>query len=182
MYGRTPAQAVRAYVALVQRIVDRVAEGHVWASGYQFAAGPHSLVLNQGDLVPFRGGPPRLAFRLQERYTLVESAEGRASDRWRVALASYAYGLDEADTERHLLAFHWHTPGQGDATPDPHLHIGAGAGVAPFLMNAHVPTGQVLLPDVLRFAIAELGVTPRRDDWATVFAQARTALAGVVAS
>ena len=42
----------------------------------------------------------------------------------------------------------------------------------------HLPTGQVAIEDVIRLAIVEFGVRPRRADWAAVLArtvQARAA-------
>ncbi|HUG16929.1 MAG TPA: hypothetical protein VMM78_18115 [Thermomicrobiales bacterium] len=36
--------------------------------------------------------------------------------------------------------------------------------------RAHIPTGQVFIDDVVRFAIADLGVEPLRSDWDSVLA------------
>lgn len=53
----------------------------------------------------------------------------------------------------------------------PHLHIGRGAtgNVTTFgprgLHRIHFPTRHITIEDVLRLAIAEFGVEPRRPDW-----------------
>ena len=53
--------------------------------------------------------------------------------------------------------------------PDlPHLHVTSQAGTAAITRKQHIPTGRVSLESVVRFAIAELGVRPIRDDWGRV--------------
>lgn len=86
---------------------------------------------------------------------------------WKVNTVGYWYSLETSE-ERELLAYHWH-PG---ATPEltfPHLHIGHAAQVAYApITEAHLPTGHVVLEDVLRLAIAHFGVKPQRADWRQV--------------
>jgi hypothetical protein len=63
----------------------------------------------------------------------------------------------------------------------PHLHLGAGAAegrLRPDLAGAHLPTGHIALQDVLRLAIAELGVRPTRPDWDDVLRTTREAYEG----
>jgi hypothetical protein len=40
------------------------------------------------------------------------------------------------------------------------------------LHRAHIPTGIISLPAVIRLAISEFGVTPLRDDWQVRLADA----------
>ncbi|CAA9563974.1 MAG: hypothetical protein AVDCRST_MAG73-3986 [uncultured Thermomicrobiales bacterium] len=47
------------------------------------------------------------------------------------------------------------------------MHIGGALGGIPFA-KLHVPTGPIALQDILRFAIVELGVAPRRAGWREV--------------
>jgi hypothetical protein len=44
------------------------------------------------------------------------------------------------------------------------------------LARAHVPSGAVLLEDVLRLAIEDLGVRPARADWSDVLDATRASL------
>ncbi len=88
--------------------------------------------------------------------------EGDRPGRFAATLDGYRNGIRHADGPMHL-AYHWHPVGVSPVTW-PHLHVGGTvAGID--LSRAHLPTGQVALPDVLRFAIVDLGVRPLRDDW-----------------
>lgn len=68
-----------------------------------------------------------------------------------------------------LLAYHWH-PEVPSRYRDPHLHARL-ATLEDF--RPHLPTGLVLLEDVIAFLITELGARPLRDDWEIVLAEAR---------
>ncbi len=88
---------------------------------------------------------------------------------------SYAYFLLR-DDGREILAYHWHPEGRSHVTT-PHLHLGAGAEAGwPGLQKTHLPTGSVVLPDLVELAIG-CGVAPRRRDWRGVVAGAREELA-----
>jgi hypothetical protein len=91
-----------------------------------------------------------------------------------VAPAGYIYQFLYAANERELLAYHWHARG---ASPIiwPHLHVSAP--LTPLdLTRGHLPTGPVSLPAVLRYAVADLGVRPLRQDWAATLAAAERSL------
>lgn len=92
--------------------------------------------------------------RISQHYQVVQ--ENR---RWSTVTAGYLFSIDSPE-HQEILAFHWHPDGNSPVR-HPHLHIGAGAqsGFSP-LQKAHVPTGQVMLQDVLLFAINDLGVEP----------------------
>lgn len=93
---------------------------------------------------------------------------------WSTRNQGYAYTF-ATHHEAEILAFHWHPSGFSPNT-FPHVHIGSAmiatdAPVRPRdFHRAHIPTGQVFIEDVVRFAIAELGVTPLRNDWDAVLA------------
>lgn len=177
MRGRTAAEAVNNYLVRLQDALSLVTTSIVTASAYHDSGTTEALTLNRWQPVRLRSRSPILALRMAEWYRFVPSSEARSAERWRVAVVGYAYAIEEWESEQELLVFH-RQPDQPGDLQEPHLQIGAAAGGLPLLVNAHVPTGRVLLPDVLRFAVAELGVTPRRDDWPTVFADARAALGG----
>lgn len=105
-----------------------------------------------------------------------EVEQGTASATWRTRTRGYSYALDDA-AGHEILAYHWHPEGPSHVTT-PHLHLGAGAGaLRPHLTNAHLPTGPVTLPAVLRLAVRDLGVQPLRPDWAEVLDRADGAIA-----
>ena len=79
----------------------------------------------------------------------------------RIGTTEYSYELRGANGHP-FLAYHWHPVGLSPVTT-PHLHIG-GSVTGVDLSKVHLPTGPVFLPDVLRFAIIDLGVEPLRAD------------------
>ncbi|MDP9471178.1 MAG: hypothetical protein M3Q71_11005 [Chloroflexota bacterium] len=93
---------------------------------------------------------------------------------YKVSTTSYDYSILDED-EHELLAWQWDPRGKG-TKPFPHLHIGAGVGavhlgemVEPLPVDKmHIPTGRVLVEDVIRSIIEEMGVEPLRSDWDTI--------------
>lgn len=141
--------------------------------------GPNVLTFPRAvDPVPL-GGDPMLSLSVRASYRL-------AAERARptVAIAGYAYELVDADGDR-VVAYHWH-PILGSPIDQPHLHLGrrfahpglppALRAIAARLVRSHPPTGPVLLPTMLRWVIAELGVVPLRGDWAAVLDETEAAL------
>lgn len=98
-----------------------------------------------------------------EEYEFRRRSDLPARQGWQVRVAKYLYAVERTDTEAEVVAFHWHpdTP----TPPYPHLHIGPAATPPAFLSRAHIPTGMVYLPMILRFIITDLSVRPLRPDW-----------------
>lgn len=93
-----------------------------------------------------------------------------------VLVTGYNYTI-EHPSEGEVVSFQWH-PG-GEAGIDfPHVHIGPAMSRHDSVVRAgeahkiHLPTGEVSLANVLRLAISELEVEPRRDDWEAILSQA----------
>lgn len=72
---------------------------------------------------------------------------------WIIRTSSYQYSLRERDRDgrREVLEYHW------DLSRPPHVHVRGG--------KDHVPTGRVLLEDVLEYCIVEVGWRPRLPGW-----------------
>lgn len=168
MAGRTPAEAVNAYLGPLSRAVSCVTKGvlNVSPGGYVPEQEPHLLVFGSGFEV-LRGG---FVLTLQQGYAIVP-AEGERGP-WKCSTTWYQYSLDDA--ERHeIVAYHWHPGGASDVRR-PHLHLGAGAGVQhEGVARAHLPTGRVSIEDFLLLAICDLGVEPLRQNWRDILEGAR---------
>lgn len=166
--GRTPHQAVEAFVNPFQRAVSCVTPDVLVASGRESSAEPHRLTVRHGDPAPLRGGR-KLSLRLIQRYR-VAKASGDPGP-WTVTTAEYSDELLDQD-ERRVMAYHWHPAGRSSVIgPDVPLPQGS-----PFrLAESHPPTGWVSRPTVLRFAIEELGVRRLRQDWRHAIDQAEQA-------
>lgn len=84
----------------------------------------------------------------------------------------YIYQVEAIRNElpAEVVAFHWH-PEPEQLVRFPHVHLGYGAGdLQHGLDKAHIPTGQLAIADIIRFAITELGVEPLRVDWEELLA------------
>lgn len=129
------------------------------------------MSLNAGMPVILKSQPP-MAVVITQNIKVVNDGTRSNQRLWRVELASYTYSLLDRDL-LEICTYQWHPEGRSHIKT-PHLHIGRGAtgNVATFgprgLHRVHFPTGKIDLADVLRLAIAEFGVEPRREDWEQV--------------
>lgn len=158
MSGRRPGRAVEAFIASLQRAASCVTSAVLIREPR--LPGRHPALRFGDDVAPLRGVHP-LALRVLVEY----AAEEGEPVRWTVRTAGYRYEFQHADGPT-LLAYHWHPVGISPITT-PHLHLAGTLGGID-LSKAHLPTGLVTLQDVLRFAIADLGVLPLRNDWSAV--------------
>src|SRR5438477_451384 len=84
--------------------------------------------------------PVEDVFGYWEFYRIVE--QRGATEPWRVETVGYEYALDDR-AGHEVFGYHWHPVGLSPVRT-PHLHLGAGAGVAlPALREGHLPTGLV---------------------------------------
>jgi hypothetical protein len=124
-----------------------------------------------GDGVPVRlAGPGHLSMSVEIYFRVARDLDQR--HRWEARTAGYMYALYDR-SGREVLAYHWHPEGRSHITA-PHLHLGAGAEVSRRdLADAHLPTGDIALEDVLRLAITDLGVRPLRRNWSDILDRTR---------
>jgi hypothetical protein len=122
---------------------------------------------------------------MDHHYRIIRPAAG---GRWKVQTAAYYYAFDDADGHE-ILAYHWH-PSEGGVR-FAHLHIGSGAvdaavllaaqrspqhnALRPDVAAAHLPTGRVALEDIVRLAIEQFHVPPRRKAWDETLRTSRSA-------
>lgn len=165
MVGRTSAEAVHHFIEPLQRALSCVTDAviHV-SSGYFPRAEPHGAELSENPAALRTRGSNSIHLFVTISY-VIEHVDGR--EPWRVRVTGHNFTLDDS-SRREILAYHWHPVGVSAVTM-PHLHLGPGALVGrDELRVAHLPTGAVALADVIRLAITDFGVVPRRADWAAV--------------
>jgi hypothetical protein len=98
-----------------------------------------------------------------ESYSVMQAA-GRQR-LWEARTVGWIY--DVADSRDELIAaFHWH-PEHSSRVARPHVHVHGDHDTVD-LHKLHLPTGRVSIESVIRFAIEDLGVAPRRSDWESV--------------
>lgn len=105
MAGRTPAEAVGAFLAPLQQALDCLTPTVLNVSGgYYVADRPHALTLGDGDPVAL-SGEHHLALSVAQNYRLVEFEGPRGP--WKVQTTAYFY-LGEVDAaprhDEHLTA------------------------------------------------------------------------------
>ena len=167
MQYRSPAEAVRALSDTLQLALSCVTRDVlVRGSRHSPADIPHVVFLPRRP-VPLSG---RLPLALEVSHAYVVDAAPTAPGAWSVRTLAYRYQLLLRDGPE-LLAYHWH-PEHPNPIRFPHLHLSAGAQVQfSALARAHLPTGLVQLNEVLRLAIADLGIRPLRADWSDILSR-----------
>lgn len=111
-------------------------------------------------------------------YTVFDVSDTALRPGFEALVTMYMYGvLDRLG--RELFAYHWHPTGVS-AIGSPHFHAsttppvllpsqpGTPRATELVLSRIHFPTHRIELPELVRFLIVELGVRPRRQDWAAV--------------
>ena len=116
----------------------------------------------------------RVGLSLLVRHGYVLRSASDTPGDWWLETTQYVYLVSEVGGPGYV-AYHWHPLGRSSTTT-PHLHVPTTIGALD-LADAHLPTGPVSLPAVLRLAITELGVRPMRADWREVLDAAERALA-----
>lgn len=150
--GRTPSEAIRAFVDPIQNAISYwTIGGKITADSYD-PKKPGVLVLNRGVDVPLLG-KTGMTFNISMNYVIVPTHE---SDPWKVSTTGWIYSLRG---EFGLLEFHWH-PISESHWHRPHVHVDKS--------KHHVPTGRVLIEDVL-LAAADRGAECRNiEEWTQV--------------
>lgn len=177
---RSPHEAINGYRHRSQRILDCVTPGVLHVERpirpvSRSGDGIHVLALNSGDPVRMPGSS-RLSLTVEIHVVAHNSGAASRPD-WDVSQTGYIYALELRD-RTEVVAYHWHPLGIGLVT-NPHVHFGPASArldsaVRPGeLHKVHFPTGFVSLEDVIRLAIVEFGVEPRRPDWDAILAQSR---------
>lgn len=160
MAGRTPAAALEAFTTPIKDALGCFARGRVSVDSYDPDV-EGKLSFNGSDDILLNGAG-RVTLSVLMRYRLVKRRAPVASPGkpWKVSTTGWIYTLK--DLHHSLIAdFHWHP----HVTPDimfPHVHP------ANETTRRHVPTGRVLIEDVLTLAV-ECGAEPDdMDKWRTI--------------
>lgn len=83
----------------------------------------------------------------------------------KVTTLRYAHRVsDDPAFEAQMFAWEWNSA----TGHDPHVHVNRGHPEAKGFGKLHIPTGRVFLEQIVAFLVRDLGVVPRRDDWARV--------------
>jgi hypothetical protein len=127
-----------------------------------------ALVLHDGSPAALNGPVP-LLLDVSQHIRIVAVDAPRST---RVEVISYVYTVMTRDRVE-LVSYQWHPHGLSEMALR-HLHVGPALTRHDSIVRPgqahriHLPTGEVALADVIRLAITEFGVVPRRDDWEAI--------------
>lgn len=142
MAGRTPSEAIRAFTSPIQAALTCFADGRV--SVDQYTTGAVGVLTFNRSADVLLNGPGKVTLSVAMRYRIVDNV-GAATKKWKVSTVGWIYTLKDGGGA--LIAdYHWHP----EITPDiafPHLHAPDDAS------RRHLPTGRVLIEDVLSLAV-----------------------------
>jgi hypothetical protein len=160
---------VTAFGEAAQQAISCVTVARFLPEGYRSTGERYSGSLGRGLPVPLGGGS-ELSLKVALRYRIIPAAGPDGG--WIVWIVGYVYALMDA-VGAEFVAYQRDPYGRSPVTW-PHMHLGSALGPVPRrFMRAHLPTGPVALQDVIRAAIADLGVVPRRPDWELVLERTR---------
>jgi hypothetical protein len=173
--GRNAREAFGNHVDLLRAALGCVTHPRLTVSPRSTPAvdTTYSIALNDLDPVALSGGVPLMLTAGQ--FVRVEAlAPDDPRGLYEIRLTQYLYALSTAD-DREILAFHW-TPEAREhgVVTTPHLHIGPAISAGQTtvrtgdLHKVHLPTGRVSIEAVIRLAITEFGVIPKRRNWERV--------------
>jgi hypothetical protein len=157
--GKTPREAVKAYLDPLQKNAAIVCKGVLRVNNYDILDVVSVLTLT--DSAPLSGRAD-LLLSIVQQYKIIRDPENGP---YRVTTRYYKYAVETEDS-LEIFGYHWHPEGSSPVV-FPHLHIGPGAGIgkSELTCKAHFPTGRVAFEDVIQFLIDEFDVQPDRALW-----------------
>jgi hypothetical protein len=160
--GKTPREAVNAYVEPLQKCVAIVCEGVLRPNNRDTL--DKVSILNLPDPAPLRGRSDRL-LDFKQQYKIIKDAKNGP---YRVTTRYYGYILENENAEE-IIGYHWHPEGQSNIR-FPHFHIGPAVeiGMEELKHKTHLPTGRVAFEDVVELLITNFGIKPDRSNWQEV--------------
>ena len=170
MAGRTPAEAFRGFRQLVQEAIACFAHTRVTGTS-QAPNEPGILTVNGGKPLRLQSTGPQVDITCSISYE-IRPANDPDDGQWRVSTLSYIHTVTL--DERLAVEFHWH-PDDGSNVWYPHIHPRL-AGAGRDRGGMHIPSGRVLVEDVLIFA-NERGAVPMKEDWEGIVSRIKRRIA-----
>lgn len=169
MPGRTPREAVDAFVEPLKDIVSCVARAKINLShgGWGVVGKIHALTVNRDQPITLKCRPV-LLLKIGMLYEIIRTEDRPERGAWRISTRGYMYEVQTASGEL-VWSYHWHPTGK---VGSPHAHVGHTQLAADAVLSykAHHPTGRISLESVIRTLVAEYDVAAMRDDWEAILA------------
>ena len=154
MPGRTPAEALRAFLDPLQRATSCLGSAKLTISGRQPGT-VNAWALNGVDGMVFDHG---MHFEAQMHFEII-----RADDGWRVTTRAYRYRFAVPSTEIFLM--HWHPTGHSPYRL-PHMHVNfAGLPQDVDMEARHLPSPRMTYEHAISWVLGGGFVHPARPEW-----------------
>lgn len=170
MAGRTPAEAFKGFRELIQEAIACFAHTGVTGTSRE-PNKPGILTVNRSQPLPLKSTGPQVDITCSISYE-IRQASDPVDGLWRVSTLSYIHTVTL--DEELAVEFHWH-PDDGSNVWYPHIHPRL-AGSGRDRGGMHIPSGRVLIEDVLIFA-HERGAMPLKDDWEGIVSRIKQRIA-----
>jgi hypothetical protein len=169
--ARNEHAARQRYTRVIRASLSCITLGQ-WHEGPSPSSDDYRALLSNPRVIRLRrASGPDLFLEPSQLFTIVDDV--RYPGEYKASTLAYVYSvrLTEAPDDE-VLAWHWHPLTTPDR-PAPHMHVTADIRqLGTKLSKLHIPSGRVAFEEVVRFLIADLGVTPSRDDWQEVIGEA----------
>lgn len=171
--AKTPRQAYERYADQLKQVLSCITDTHFVSNVHPHPDSPFAFAFTHN---PARLNRSAYCLYLIQRIRLVR--DDRQSGTWKVKTLSYEYNVERWEDHQEIVCFHWE--GEDGRNPDPHIHVGFAAlqnsRPMPIGPKSHIPSGRVVIEDIVKFAIEELGVDPishRRTTWRSIIKSTR---------
>lgn len=188
MAEHRPEEAVDAFVGALRRSLACIVRGTAIASGAKQDEEAAVTLFPEGQdggepaRLRTHGGEGELFFRFALQFRVVRVPDAPIGPAFEVRSSFYRYDvLDRNGGE--VVVFHWE-PGGRSSARTPHLHVPAArpivlpqradsgvSGRRTYLNRLHLPTGRLLVEDVVGFLIRDFAVVPLVAEWESVLAE-----------
>ncbi len=146
---------------------------HAWTSSYSVSADEYVLVShNRSDpkssMLKMKKGRESYAIQAHQRIKILDGHD------FKVTTLKYFYIIWQPAKNERVIDWHYHR--RKNDSFESHLHVRDDMHLTNhYLVDKHLPTGRVALEDVIRFAIEEIGIQPRDDNWKALLNQTEAA-------
>ena len=190
MAGRTPEEALDAYVGRLRTALSCITNATLFGTGTTLAD-LHSLTLYApGQTEPNRvrlhthGGSGELILRVVQRYSVVFQPDVVQRSPFDLWTSYYQYRILDRE-EREIVVYHWEPAGRSPVIT-PHLHVSAAApvtlpqpdnssvtGRTTHLNKLHLPTGRIGLEEIVELLVYDFAVDPLIPNWTETLTKVR---------